>query len=221
MALATLTSAASERWGVEEIVVQGPRGGNPYRELKLSARLVQGDRSIAVSGFWDGGDTYRVRFSPPTTGEWRYEVQSTTPELNGKTGMFTVSGPTGNNHGPVEVFDTFYFRYADGTPYHQFGTTCYAWTHQTPELQEQTLQTLAASPFNKIRFCVFPKSYAFNTNEPALFAFQKGVDGKFDFSRPDPEFWRHFERRILDLQRLGIQADLILWHPYDRWGFAT
>jgi hypothetical protein len=36
-------------------------------------------------------------------------------------------------------------------------TTCYAWIHQPEELQRQTLETLAASPFNKIRFCVFPK----------------------------------------------------------------
>ena len=120
----------------------------------------------------------------------------------------------------MQVFKTFYLRYADGTPYHQFGTTCYAWVHQTQELQQQTLKTLAASPFNKIRFCVFPKSYTYNQNEPELFAFHKKADGKFDFDRPDPAFWRHFEQRILDLQRLGIQADLILWHPYDRWGFA-
>ena len=119
-----------------------------------------------------------------------------------------------------QVFNTFYLRYADGTPYHQFGTTCYAWVHQPRELQEQTLKTLAASPFNKIRFCVFPKSYAYNQNEPEFFAFKKAADGKFDFSRPDPAFWRHFEQRILDLQKLGIEADLILWHPYDRWGFA-
>ena len=126
-----------------------------------------------------------------------------------------------DNHGPVQVFQTFYLRYADGSPYHQFGTTCYAWVHQPRELQEQTLKTLAASPFNKLRFCVFPKSYYIaNKNEPELFAFQKGADGKFDFSRPDPAFWRQFERRILDLQKLGIEADIILWHPYDRWGFS-
>ena len=53
-----------------------------------------------------------------------------------------------------------------------------------------------------------------------MFAFRKKADGKFDFDRPDPAFWHHFEQRILDLQRLGIEADLILWHPYDRWGFA-
>jgi len=216
-----LTAHADERWGIVEVTLQGPASGNPYLDMQWSATFTQGQQRITVSGFWDGDGTYKVRFSPPTTGEWRYETRSATPALNGQAGTFTVAAPTGNNHGPVEIFNTFYLRYADGSPYHQFGTTCYAWVHQPRKLQEQTLKTLAASPFNKIRFCVFPKSYYIaNKNEPDLFAFQKGADGKFDFSRPDPVFWRLFEQRILDLQKLGIEADIILWHPYDRWGFA-
>jgi hypothetical protein len=218
--LFALSLPAAEQWGLHEISLKGPSSGNPYIEVQWSATFTQGDRVAVVPGFWDGGDTYRVRFGPPSHGEWRYETRSATPELNGRTGAFTVTAPTGNNHGPVEVFDTFYLRYADGMPYHQFGTTCYAWVHQPRELQEQTLKTLAASPFNKIRFCVFPKAYTYNRNEPELFAFKKGADGKFDFTRPDPAFWRDFEQRIPDLQALGIEADLILWHPYDRWGFA-
>jgi hypothetical protein len=43
-----------------------------------------------------------------------------------------------------------------------------------------------------------------------------GVPGCFH-----PGFFQHFERRILDLQKLGIEADIILLHPYDKgaWGF--
>lgn len=213
-------SASVERWGIFEVTATGPASGNPHLDVQWSATFSQGEKRVTVPGFWDGGGTHKVRFSPPTTGEWRYETRSATPELNGKTGTFTATVPTGKNHGPVEVFNTFYLRYADGTPYQQFGTTCYVWTHQPLDMQGQTLKTLAASPFNKIRFCVFPKSYAYNTNEPEHFAFQKSAGGKFDFSRPDPAFWQHFEQRILDLQKLGIEADLILWHPYDRWGFS-
>ena len=211
--------AEVEQWGHGELSFCGLADGNPYVEVRLCARFSQGDRTIEVLGFWDHGDVYKVRFTPPAPGAWRYETSSNRPELDGKIGSLVAEPPSVNNHGPVEVFDTYYLRYTDGTPYHQFGTTCYAWVHQTPELQEQTLKTLAASPFNKIRFCVFPKSYDYNQNEPDFFAFKKGADGKFDFSQPDPAFWHHFEQRILDLQKLGIEADLILWHPYDRWGF--
>lgn len=213
-------TAPVERWGVFEVRLRGPEAGNPYREVELSAVFQHGDLQFRVPGFWNGGADYRIRFSPPVEGTWQYETYSNARELAGHRGTFEVGSPNPGNHGPVEVFDTFYLRYADGTPYHQFGTTCYAWVHQTEELQEQTLKTLSGSPFNKIRFCVFPKSYTYNQNDPALYPFGKRADGQFDFDRPDPAFWTHFEGRILDLQRLGIEADIILWHPYDRWGFS-
>ncbi len=161
-----LATHATERWGVYEVSLAGPASGNPYLDVQWSATFTQGDRQVNVPGFWDGDGTFKARFSPPTAGEWRYETRSATPELNGQTGAFTATAATGRNHGPIEVFDTFYLRHADGTPYHQLGTTCYAWVHQIRELQEQTLKTLAASPFNKIRFCLFPKSYEYNRNEP-------------------------------------------------------
>jgi PKD repeat protein len=219
-AWAQMTADPVARWDIQEVALKGPQAGNPFVDVQLSAEFKLEDRLVKAPGFYDGQGTYRIRFMPDAEGQWTYITRSSVPELDGKRGTFTctVAGP--GNHGPVQVFQTFYLRYADGTPYHQFGTTCYAWVHQTRELQAQTLQTLAASPFNKIRFCVFPKSYAYNQNEPEFFAFKKGANGKFDFSQPDPAFWRHFEQRIVDLQRLGIEADLILWHPYDRWGFA-
>ena len=214
-------AADVEQWDVWEMSWQADgEGSNPYLEVQLSATFSSKGRQIIVPGFYDGNGFFKVRFSPPTPGEWRYETRSNRRELNGKRGSLTADPPSADNHGPVQVFKTHYLRFADGTPYHQFGTTCYAWAHQTAELQQQTLKTLAAAPFNKIRFCVFPKSYSYNRNEPELFAFHQKSDGECDLDRPDPVFWRHFEQRILDLQRLGIQADLILWHPYDRWGFA-
>ncbi len=219
--LIAVRASAVEQWGTYEVTIDGPQSGQPYLKTQLSAQFARAGKRVTVPGFYDGYGSYKVRFMPPQSGEWSYEVTSNVPELNGKRGSFTAAKPSDDNHGPIKVFKTFYLRYADGTPYHQFGTTCYAWVHQTSDLQEQTLKTLAASPFNKIRFCVFPKSYSYNQNEPDLFAFKKRADGAFDFDQPDPAFWHHFEQRIRDLQKLGIEADIILWHPYDRWGFGS
>lgn len=33
-------------------------------------------------------------------------------------------------------------------------------------------------------------------------------------------FFRHFEQRVSDLLELGIEADIIVFHPYDRWGYC-
>jgi hypothetical protein len=69
--------------------------------------------------------------------------------------------------------------------------------------------------------CVFPKHYKWNENEPPRYPFEGTPPNKWDFARFNPEFFRHFELRVLDLQKLGIEADVILFHPYDEghWGF--
>jgi hypothetical protein len=209
-----------EQWDIADVSLPGPASGNPFVDVKLSATFTSGSDAVKVPGFYDGDGTYRLRFSPPGPGRWTYQTHSNRPELDAQTGTVNAVAPTGGNHGPVRVYNTFHFRYADGTPYFPVGTTCYAWTHQPDDLEEQTLGTLATSPFNKVRMCIFPKSFAYNANDPATYPFVRGGDGKFDFTRFDPADWQHLERRIGDLERLGIQADVILFHPYDRWGFA-
>jgi hypothetical protein len=209
-----------ERWGVFELTLEGPRKGNPFVDVDLSAEFARGDETVRVTGFYDGEGVYRVRFMPNRLGEWTYRTESNAPELDAQEGRLTCTPAGVGNHGPVKVRGTFHFAYADGTPYRQMGTTSYAWIHQAPELQEQTLKTLAASPFNKIRMCVFPKDYVYNQNEPELYPFVRDEADENDYTRFDPAFWHHLETRILDLQELGIEADIILFHPYDRWGYS-
>jgi len=139
-----------EQWGLYEVALKGPSNGNPFVDVELGARFTQGDQSINLTGFYDGNGAYFVRFMPPTQGTWKYETRSNRSELNNQTGSFTCVAPSTNNHGPVRVANTFHFAYADGTPYRQIGTTCYAWTHQGDALEEQTLATLKSAPFNKM-----------------------------------------------------------------------
>ena len=56
------------------------------------------------------------------------------------------------SHGPVRVYNTFHFAYADGTPYYPFGTTCYASIHQGDALEEQTLETLNEAAFQQAAY---------------------------------------------------------------------
>jgi hypothetical protein len=216
---------AAEQWGVFELSLTGPADGNPFVDVEVSARFTQRDRSLSVPGFYDGDGVYRVRFMPPTPGEWAYVTRSNRPGLDGQTGTLTVTKPSAGNHGPVRVRNTYHFAYADGTAYFPVGTTCYAWTHQDEPLQEQTLATLKGGPFNKLRMCVFPKWYAFNTTEPPRYPFVARGDAtpaaRWDHERFNPDYFRHLEKRIGQLRDLGIEADVILFHPYDRghWGF--
>lgn len=210
-------------WGVLEVRLDVPdhaTRGNPFVDVDLHAEFVRPDGSVArVGGFYDGDGTYRVRALADAEGEWSLTTRATARSLDGITGRVTVGPAASGAHGPVRV-DGFHFRHADGTRHRPLGTTAYAWTHQPEDLQEQTLATLAEAPFTKIRMCVFPKSYLYNANEPADFVFPGSLADDFDLERFDPAHFRRLERRIAQLGELGIEADLILFHAYDRWGFA-
>jgi hypothetical protein len=209
-----------EQWGIFELTLTGPAEGNPFVEVDFAATFTQGDRAVPVTGFYDGAGIYKVRFSPETTGEWRYVTRSNRPVLHGQTGSFTASPPAAGNHGPVRVANTFHFAHADGTPYRQLGTTSYSWIHQTEDRMAQTLRTLAGAPFNKIRMCVFPQNNAASTLR--FFPFEGTPPRDWDTARFNPAFFQNLEQRVGQLRDLGIEADLILFHPYgETWPFSS
>ncbi len=210
-----------EKWGQFEITLTGPQTGNPFKDVEVGAVFSNGQKTLFVAGFYDGKGIYKIRFMPCKEGTWQYKTRSNKNALNGREGEFVCIRPGYDNHGPVRVRNTFHLGYADGTPYWQVGTTCYAWVHQTEALQLQTLETLKNAPFNKLRMCVFPKDYVYNENEPPYYPFPRNEAGENDYTRFNPEFFRHFESRLQDLLNLGIEADIILFHPYDRWGYQS
>ncbi|HTX66971.1 MAG TPA: DUF5060 domain-containing protein [Opitutaceae bacterium] len=220
LARASGTPAVAQ-WDLFELTLPGPAAGNPFVDVQLSATFTHGARTVAVNGFYDGDGTYRIRFMPDETGAWRYATASNAPALAGRTGTVDVTPPGPGDHGPVRVHDTYHFAYADGTPYHELGTTCYSWIHRPEALQEETLRTLAASPFNKLRMCVFPQGHNVRLMPPPLFPFAGTPPQDWDFTRFNPAFFRHLEQRVGQLRDLGIECDLILFHPYDDglWGF--
>ena len=222
-ALAALAAVNSvEKWGVFELELKGPAEGNPFTEVRFGAVFADGASTVEVPGFYDGDGVYKVRFSPGATGDWRYETKSNRWQLTGKLGKFTATPPGPKNHGPVRVHNTFHFAYADGTPYKQVGTTIYNWTDTPDEVQEQTLRTLASAPFNKARMLVTPQPTPYQKKfAPPLWPFAGTPPHSWDFTRYNPEYFRHYEKRVAQLGELGIEADLILFNPYGKFGFET
>jgi hypothetical protein len=233
MTNSALASGAASLWATFELSLTGPATGNPFQDVTLGAVFHQADRQVRVTGFYDGEGSYKIRFLPDATGDWHYQTTSNIKALDGMTGTVTVGPAKPGHHGPVRVSNRHHFRYADGTRYINIGTTAYVWNLQGDALEQETLATLAAAPFTKIRMCVFPKHYRYNENEPDRYPFPllkqgesawqgkfAGTGWEFDFERFEPDYFRHLELRITQLAELGIEADLIIFHPYDRWGFA-
>ncbi len=215
-------------WEQAEVSLKGPLSGNPFVDAELHATFEQAGKTFKVRGFYDGDGIYKLRFMPSQPGTWRWRTQSNIAALTGKQGTINVQPRDKRAHGPMRVKGTHHFAYADGTAYHPFGTTVYALAHQPLALQTQTIKSLGDSPFNKVRICVFPKWFTYNQAEPPHLPFVHKADGFPDPTRPNLEYWRLLESRIKDLQALGIEVDLILFHPYDeseapgkpvRWGY--
>lgn len=214
------SSARVERWDLFEQSFSGPQGGNPFLDIWTRAVFRKGNREVSVDGFYDGNGTYKIRFMPDEPGMWSFVTDSNAAELKGKKGLFECTAAQGDNHGPVRVRDSYHFGYADGTPYFPFGTTCYAWVHQTEELQRQTIESLKTGPFNKIRMCIFPKWYQYNHGVPPRFPFPRNGEAN-DYTHFNVDFFRHIESCIQQLRAIHVEADLILFHPYDHWGFQA
>lgn len=225
-----------EKWRIFSQTLKGPSTGNPFVDVKLTAVFSGPNERIETEGFYNGNGNYVIRLMPTEEGDWNYITKSNVEELNSKTGSFKVTAPSGNNHGRVllknDVFPLgplndyhsekeFHFCYEDKTKYLPFGTTCYAWIYQKPEICEKTLDSLRHAPFNKIRMCIFPKHYTYNTTDPDRYPFDGSREKGFDFTRFNTEFYEDLEHRIQQLDEIGIQADIILFHPYDNWGFST
>lgn len=213
-----------EKWDVYEISLPGPSAPNPFVGIELSAVFKNGDRTFEPEGFYDGNGIFKIRFMPDREGLWTFKTESNRDALNGKEGQFVCTAPASGNHGPVRVRNQYHFAYEDGTPFFLFGTTIYEWPFQPQKRKQQTIQTLKSSPFNKARFLLIPpwrKEYVEGVSALDCFPFEGTSKEDWDFSRFNPVFFQRLEQCVLELRDIGVEADLILFRPYDngKWGF--
>jgi hypothetical protein len=124
-------------WDKQELTFRSAHAfANPYADATVWVDLEGPDFHKRVYGFWDGGNTFRVRLVATAPGEWRW-TSGSTPEDSGlarKTGSFTAidwtekekqENPlrrgflraTSNNHA---------LEFADGTPFFAVGDTWYS-----------------------------------------------------------------------------------------------
>ncbi|HZH95472.1 MAG TPA: DUF4038 domain-containing protein [Flavisolibacter sp.] len=163
------------RWEAFELSLKAKRQyQNPYAAIPAGKQegLVQvifsgvdGEargKKLVLFGFWDGGQTWKVRFAAPYTGNWSYKSSSADAGLAAAKGTLNVvdwpqDALAQNNtlRGPVQVQngggkEGHYFKYADGTPFLWIGDTWWNWTKRG--IKFSTYKTLvddrAAKGFN-------------------------------------------------------------------------
>ncbi|MEJ2705391.1 MAG: DUF4038 domain-containing protein [Sedimentisphaerales bacterium] len=99
---------------------------NPVQDVKMRVEFTSPDDSKRTFlAFWDGGRTWRVRFSPDQQGKWTYETVCSdrgNTGLNNQTGSFRCDGYKGDlalfRHGELRLSENRrYIEHADGTPF--------------------------------------------------------------------------------------------------------
>jgi hypothetical protein len=77
--------------------------GNPYTDITVTATFTgPGGVSKKVTGFWDGGHSFKVRFTPTQQGTWAYAIASDPSDAGLTTsGSSTAGASSSGNHGFV------------------------------------------------------------------------------------------------------------------------
>ncbi|MDB6027665.1 MAG: alpha-L-rhamnosidase family protein [Verrucomicrobiales bacterium] len=105
---------------------------DPFNTVQLDVRFTDPRGAIKlVPAFWDGTNTWKVRYASPLTGDhqWRSECNDTSDAgLNGVTGKLEIVHYRGTNplfqHGPIQVAaDKRHFEHIDGTRFLWLGDT--------------------------------------------------------------------------------------------------
>ncbi len=122
----------AETWRVVELSFEsGKAYADPFNDITLDLLLYGNGRRYTVPGFWDGGDTWRVRFVCPAAGVWQCKTvcsDAANAALNGRTATVDCAAYTGDleiyKHGFVTTrYGEKYLTYADGTPFFYLGDT--------------------------------------------------------------------------------------------------
>ena len=189
---------------------------DPIRDVALSATFTEPNGAeVTTPAFWDGSDTWRVRFSPPVAGEWHFVTHASDPTnsgLHGQSGSFTAPAYTGDlpllAHGPIRASaDGTHLTHADGTPFFWLADT--AWNgvlKAQPADWDEYLAERRRQGFTAIQ-CVITQWRAFPQDAAGEFAFT-GTEN----IRINPAFYRRFDDKLAAIARAGlVPSPVLVW----------
>jgi hypothetical protein len=122
-------------WETFEITLLAEKEyNNFYTDVTCWVQLDGPELSKRVYGFWDGGNTFKVRVVATNPGKWHWQSSSNQPDdngLNNKQGEFVAIAwskkeieQNPNHRGFIRASETGHaLQYADGTPFFMIGDT--------------------------------------------------------------------------------------------------
>lgn len=190
---------------------------NPIQQAALNVIFVSPlGETNRVPGFWDGGKTWRVRFSPNMPGKWNWATLCSDTQNKGlhlQSGTFLCTAPVAkgrfDQHGPVRVSrDHAALEHDDGTPFFWLADT--AWNGallSSPDDWNYYLQTRARQQFSAVQWV--STQWRASTKgdaqgEPAFTGKEKIV--------VNPAFFRRLDAKAEAANKAGLlNVPVLLW----------
>ncbi|MBD3393857.1 MAG: DUF4038 domain-containing protein [Chitinivibrionales bacterium] len=228
-------SLQAQKWHCIDIEFPCGNIERPF-EISLEAEFAgPGGATLTIPGFYNGDDTWVVRFAPTAEGEWRYRTAAGAQGLDKKEGaLLCVPNTKPWVHGKL-VIDTDHprhFVYEDGTRYFTIGFELdwlFALDLETGTLDKtsQIIDEVAGNGFNHIVMNVYAHDVTWEIqgrgtphdySNPARFVFG-GTNEEPDHSVLNIAFFRHLDRVIAYLQEKEIIAHLMVyvWNKRVNW----
>ena len=201
------------RWGRFEAALDARADhADPVQDVSVEVQFTApSGKTQAAAGFWDGGRTWRVRFSPGELGRWTWQSRCREDTgLDGRQGDFTCVPSAGDNplyqHGPVRVSDDrWHLAYADGQPWFWLSDTAWNGALLSSDADWETyLGDRAAKGFTAVQFVTTQWRTA-----PADADGQAAYAGKERIAI-HPAFYQRMDKRFDALNSHGLVAAPVL-----------
>ncbi|MDX9754325.1 MAG: DUF4038 domain-containing protein [bacterium] len=212
-----LHAAEPMQWQIFETGFQSTaKYTNPVQEVRLEVVFTSPAGKIrTLCGFWDGGNEWKIRFSPDETGKWTYTTQCSNPEdegLHNQSGSFVCKAYNGDlplyQHGELQLAQNRrYIEHRDGTPFFWMADT--VWCGPAfASLEDWTvfLEDRVEKKFTAIQF-VLTQWRMFNTD----------VDGNPTFTGKEkieinPAYFHRLDAYVDAINQKGLVAiPVLLW----------
>jgi len=198
---------------------------NPFTIVFFAEITGPGGIKLKLPGFYDGNNTWKIRFSPTKEGKWTITTLSDIPDLNNqKTQVMCIGNENKNIHGGlrIDTVNPHHFVFEDGTHWFPLGYEA-NWLWAMDE-NDNSLPTL--NPFldkiSKYGFnFVLVNAYCYDTNwclgkisaddfgPSSLFPWGGSYQNP-DFSSFNVDYWRHFDKVVEALNQRGMGLHLYL-----------
>ena len=183
------------RWMPFELSFEGPSTGNPFVEVEFTATFRSPDgAAVDVGGFYAGHGRYFIRLLPGVAGAWSFTTSSNEPLLDQLSGGVRHrrrgrEGARARGRLPLRATRTARGTGRGGRP-RTPGTT------RTRRCSRPPWRPWPRSPFTKLRMCLFPKHFVYNSDEPERFPFPRDRRRIFDHTRFDLEFFARLDEQV-------------------------